>query len=162
LVSKLGRKTPTKANKLMNIATKLALGQEAVEALFHKDKGNGKRKEDAPEASTQRNPRKGKKKKVQQGQRETLTTDLVTTAEKRNPRAPPRGPGMFDKMLRESCPYHNYPVKHTLGECDMLRRFYNKPSPSWSKAGAMGSFLGQSSGASLLRLVRPHHHLRQG
>jgi hypothetical protein len=48
LVSKLGRKTPTKANELMDITMKFALGQEAIEALFHKDKGDGKRKEDAP------------------------------------------------------------------------------------------------------------------
>jgi hypothetical protein len=33
-------------------------------------------------------------------------------------------------MLKESCPYHKGPVKHTLGECDMLQRFYNKPDPS--------------------------------
>jgi hypothetical protein len=33
-------------------------------------------------------------------------------------------------MLKESCPYHKGPVKHTLGECGMLRRFYNRPSPS--------------------------------
>jgi hypothetical protein len=38
LVSKLGRKTPTKASELMDIATKFASGQEAVEAIFQKDK----------------------------------------------------------------------------------------------------------------------------
>jgi hypothetical protein len=32
-------------------------------------------------------------------------------------------------MLRESCPYHKGPVKHTLGECDLLRRFYNNLGP---------------------------------
>jgi hypothetical protein len=37
-VSKLGRKTPTKASELMDIATKFASGQEAVEAIFRKDK----------------------------------------------------------------------------------------------------------------------------
>jgi hypothetical protein len=42
LVSKLGRKTPTKVNELMDIETKFASGQETVEALFHKDNGNGK------------------------------------------------------------------------------------------------------------------------
>jgi hypothetical protein len=36
LVSKLGRKTPTKASELMDIATKFASGQEAVEAIFRK------------------------------------------------------------------------------------------------------------------------------
>ena len=96
---------PNQGEQIDEHRHKIRFGSGGCRALFHKDKGNGKRKEDAPEASTQRNPRKGKKKKVQQGQRETLTTDLVTTAEKRNPRAPPRGPGMFDKMLRESCPY---------------------------------------------------------
>jgi hypothetical protein len=34
LVSKLERKTPTKASELMDIATKFASGQEAVEAIF--------------------------------------------------------------------------------------------------------------------------------
>jgi hypothetical protein len=38
LVSKLGRKTPTKASELMDIATKFACGQEAVEAIFRKDR----------------------------------------------------------------------------------------------------------------------------
>jgi hypothetical protein len=38
LVSKLGRKTPTRASELMDVATKFASGQEAVEAIFRKDK----------------------------------------------------------------------------------------------------------------------------
>jgi hypothetical protein len=67
LVSKFGCKTPTKARELMDIATKFALRQEAVEAIFHKDKGSGKRKEDAPEATTKCNSRKNKKKKASQG-----------------------------------------------------------------------------------------------
>jgi hypothetical protein len=37
LVSKLGRKTPTKASELMDIATKFASAQEAIEAIFWKD-----------------------------------------------------------------------------------------------------------------------------
>jgi hypothetical protein len=38
LVSKLGRKTPTRASELMDIATKFSSGHEAVEAIFRKDK----------------------------------------------------------------------------------------------------------------------------
>jgi hypothetical protein len=34
LVNKLGRKNPTKASELMDIATKFASGQEAIEAIF--------------------------------------------------------------------------------------------------------------------------------
>jgi hypothetical protein len=49
LVSKLGRKTPTRASELMDIATKFASGQEAVEAIFRKDKQpQGRPPEDAP------------------------------------------------------------------------------------------------------------------
>jgi hypothetical protein len=52
LVSKLGRKTPTKASELMDIATKFVSGQEAVEAIFRKDKQpQGRQQEDIPEAS---------------------------------------------------------------------------------------------------------------
>ena len=65
-------------------------GQKAVEAIFHKENDNGKRKEDVPKASTQHNPKKSKKKKAQQGQDETLATDLVAAAEKRNPPSPPK------------------------------------------------------------------------
>ena len=49
LVSKLGRKTPTRASELMDIATKFASGQEAVEAIFWKDKQpQGRQPDDIP------------------------------------------------------------------------------------------------------------------
>jgi hypothetical protein len=32
-------------------------------------------------------------------------------------------------MLKESYPYHQGPVKHTLEECVMLRRYFNKAGP---------------------------------
>jgi hypothetical protein len=120
LVSKLGRKTPTKASELMDIATKFASGQEAVEAIFRKDKQpQGRQKEDAPEASTPRGTKKKARKKAQ-AKLDAVDTDLVAAAEHRNPWKPPGGANMFDKMLKESCPYHRGPVKHTLEECDML------------------------------------------
>jgi hypothetical protein len=65
LVSKLGRKTPTKASELMDAATKFASGQEAVEAIFRKDKQpHGEPKEDAPEVSAQRGAKKKTRKKA--------------------------------------------------------------------------------------------------
>jgi hypothetical protein len=63
LVSKLGRKTPTRASKLMDVATKFASGQEAVEAIFRKDKQpQVEPKIDAPEVSAQRGMKKAKNK----------------------------------------------------------------------------------------------------
>jgi hypothetical protein len=129
LVSKLGRKTPTKASELMDIATKFASGQEAVEAIFRKDKQpQGSQKEDVPEASVQRGTKKSKKKA--QAKHNAIEADLIAAAERRNPWRPPGGANVFDKMLKESCPYHKGPVKHTLEECDMLRCYFNKVGPS--------------------------------
>jgi hypothetical protein len=128
LVSKLGRKTPTRASELMDIATKFASGQEAVEAIFRKDKQpQGRPQEDVPEASAQRGMKKGKKKL--QVKRDAADADLVAAAEHRNPRKPPGGANLFNKMLKESCPYHQGPVKHTLEECVMLRRYFHKAGP---------------------------------
>jgi hypothetical protein len=128
-VSKLGRKTPTKASKLMDIATKFASGQEAIEAIFRKDKQpQGRQQEDVPEASAQRGTNK-KAKKKSQAKRAAVDTDLVAAVEHRNPRKPPGGANLFDKMLKESCPYHQGPIKHTLEECVMLRRYFHKAGP---------------------------------
>jgi hypothetical protein len=129
LVSKLGRKTPTRASELMDFATKFASGQEAVEAIFRKDKQpQARQPEDVPEASAQRGTKK-KGKKKSQAKRDAADANLVAAAEHRNPRKPPRGANLFDKMLKESCPYHQGPVKHTLEECVMLRRYFHKAGP---------------------------------
>jgi hypothetical protein len=128
-VSKLGRKTPTKASELMDVATKFASGQEAVKAIFRKDKQpQGELKVDAPEASAQRGAKKKAKKKAQ-AKCNTAGANLVAAAEHRNPRKPPGGADVFDKMLKEPCPYHQGPVKHTLEECVMLRRYFHKAGP---------------------------------
>jgi hypothetical protein len=129
LVSKLGRKTPTRASELMDIATKFASSQEAVEAIFRKDKQpQGRQPEDVPKASAQHGTKK-KGKKKSQAKRDAADADLVAAAEHRNPRKPPGGANLFDKMLKESCPYHQGPVKHTLEECVMLRRYFHKAGP---------------------------------
>jgi hypothetical protein len=129
LVSKLGRKTPTKASELMDIAPKFASGQEAVEAIFRKDKQpQGRQQEDVLEASAQRGTKKKSKKKAQ-AKRDAADANLVAAVEHRNPRKPPGGANLFDKMLKESCPYHEGPVKHTIEECVMLRRYFHKARP---------------------------------
>jgi hypothetical protein len=89
----------------------------------------GRQKEDAPEASVQRGSKKKAKKKAQ-AKRDAVDADLVAAAEHRNPRKPPGGVNTFDKMLKESCPYHRGPIKHTLEECNMLRCYFVKAGPS--------------------------------
>jgi hypothetical protein len=114
----------------MDIATKFASDQEAVEAIFRKDKQpQGRQPEDVPEASTQRDTKK-KNKKKSQAKRDATDADLVAAAEYKNPRKPPGGANLFDKILKEPCPYHQGPVKHTLEECVMLRRHLKVAGPT--------------------------------
>jgi hypothetical protein len=82
------------------------------------------RKPKAPNSGTKK---KGKKKS--QAKRDATDADLVAAAEHRNLRKPPGGANLFDKILKESCPYHQGPVKHTLEECVMLRRYFHKTGP---------------------------------
>jgi hypothetical protein len=113
----------------MDIATKFASCQEAVLAIFRKDKQpQGRQQEDVPEASAQRSTKK-KGRKKSQTKRDAADADLVAATEHRNPRKPPGGANLFGKMLKESCPYHQGPVKHTLEECVMLRRYFHKAGP---------------------------------
>jgi hypothetical protein len=84
----------------MDVATKFASSQEAVEAIFQKDKQpQGEPKEDTPEASAQHGTKNKAKKKVQ-AKRNAVDANLVATAEHRNPRKPPGGADTFDKMLK--------------------------------------------------------------
>jgi hypothetical protein len=36
----------------------------------------------------------------------------------------PPGGGIFDKMLKEPCPYHKGPTNHNLEDCHMLRKYF--------------------------------------
>jgi hypothetical protein len=64
----------------MDIATKFASGQEAVESIFRKDKQpQGRQQEDVSEASAQRGIKK-KAKKKSQAKRDAADVDLVTAA----------------------------------------------------------------------------------
>jgi hypothetical protein len=113
----------------MDIATKFASGQEAVKAILRKDKQpQGRQQEDVPKASAQRGTKKKAKKKAQ-AKHDAADVDLVAAVEHRNPRKPPGGANLFDKMLKESCPYHRGPIKHTLEECVMLRCYFHKAGP---------------------------------
>jgi hypothetical protein len=52
---------------------------------------------------------------------------FAVSPDRKGPRGPPRGGGgLFDDMLKKPCPYHKGPVNHTLQQCDMLRKYYNR------------------------------------
>ena len=138
LVHELARSRPANTNELFDAATNYAAGEEAVGAIFD-DKPN-KRKEDAPAegsnakinapAKKQKRGEKGKKQAPPNqrgpGQAEDSDEAFVAAPDRKGPRGPRGGGGLFDDMLKKSCPYHKSSVNHTLEQCEMLRKYYNR------------------------------------
>jgi hypothetical protein len=135
LVRKLGRSQLVDSNELFDIATSFASGEEAVGVIF--DSKKGKRTDDAPaEGDKSKEPhrkdKRGKKGKkpcreaCEQGRDTDDGEALAVDPARRGPRPAPRGPGVFDDMLKKPCPHHKTPVNHTLEQCDLLKLFYGR------------------------------------
>jgi hypothetical protein len=58
-------------------------------------------------------------------------------------------------MLKESCPYHQGPVKHTLEECVMLRRYFHKVGPPVE--GGKGHDNDKKEGNKAEEFLKVHH-----
>jgi hypothetical protein len=108
LVRELGHSPPVDSNKLFDIATSFASGEEAVGAIF--DGKKGKRVDDAPtEGRKSMEPHRstsGARKATSRAARRDDNGDeaLAIDPARRGPRAAPRGPGVFDDMLKKPCP----------------------------------------------------------
>jgi hypothetical protein len=86
----------------------------------------GKSKE--PQQKHKRN-KKGKKPHCEaraQGRDDGGDEALAVDPARKGPRAAPRRPDVFDDMLKMPYPYHKTPVNHTLEQCDMLKKYYNR------------------------------------
>jgi hypothetical protein len=143
LVRELGRSPTVDSNELFDIATSFASGEEAVGAIF--DGKKGKRVDDVPaEGSKSKDPqqkhkqgKKGKKPRREareQGRDDDGDEGLAVDPARRGPQAAPRGPGVFDDMLKKPCPYHKTPVNHTLEQCDMLKKYYSRAAAKEGEA----------------------------
>jgi hypothetical protein len=135
LVHELRRSPPVDSNELFDIATSFASGEEAVGAIF--DGKNGKRVDDAPaEGNKSKEPqqkhkrcKKGNKPRREvrvQGRDDDGDEALAVDPARRGPRAAPRGPGVFNDMLKKPYLYHKTLVNHTLEQCDMLKKYYSR------------------------------------
>jgi hypothetical protein len=111
LVRELRRSPPAYSNELFDIATSFASGEEAVGAIF--DGKKGKRVDDTPvEGSGSKEPQqkhmqdqKGKKlcrEACALGRDDDGNEALAVDPARRGPRAAPRGPGVFDDMLKKA------------------------------------------------------------
>jgi hypothetical protein len=147
LVRELGRSPPVDSNELFDIATSFSSGEEAVGAIF--DDKKGKCVDDAPaEGSKSKKPqqkhkrgKKGKKGKtpcrdalVGGGGDDNEDKALTVDPARKSPRAAPRGPGVFDDILKKSCPSHKTPVNNTLEQRDILKKYYSRATAKEARA----------------------------
>jgi len=108
----------------MDIVANYAADEEAVSAFFGHESSKGKAPADDDEGPS-RGPKKNKKKKkMRHNKQEALDDDFVTAVEHKNPRGPPEG-AIFDKMLKEPCPYHKGGANHKLEDCRMLMKYFD-------------------------------------
>jgi hypothetical protein len=120
LVCELGRSPPVDSNKLFDIATSFAAGEVAFGASF--DGKKGKRVDDAPTKGSKSKEPQQKHKRGNiphrdahaQGRDDDKDEALAVDPARKGPRAAPRGPDVFDDMLKKPCPYHKTRVNHTL------------------------------------------------
>jgi len=124
VVRELGRNRPQTIDELMDVVANYAAREEAVGAFFSHEGSKGKAPADDDEGPS-RGPKKSKKKKkARPFKRETLDDDFVAAVERKKPRGPPEG-AIFDKMLKEPCPYHKGGANHKLEDCRMLKKYFN-------------------------------------
>jgi hypothetical protein len=134
LVHELGQSLPVDSNELFDIATSFASGEEAVGGIF--DGKKGKRMDDVPTKSSKskdplqkhKHDKKGKKlrrKAHTHGRDNDEDKVLAVDPARKGPRAAPRGPRVFNDMLKKPCLYHKTTVNHTLEQCDMLKKYYS-------------------------------------
>ena len=131
----LARSRPASTNELFDAATNFASGEEVVGAIF--DNKTSKRKEDAPAEGSNAKPnapakkqkwgRKGKKP-VPPNQCGSMRAEdseeaFAAAPDRKGPRG---GGGLFNDMFKNLCPYHKGSVNHTLEQCEMLRKYYNR------------------------------------
>jgi hypothetical protein len=135
LMRELGHSPPVDSNKLFDIATSFASARRQWGASLTGKKG--KRVDNAlAEGSQSKEPqqkhkrgKKGKKPRREartQGRNDDGDEALAVDPARRSPRAAPRGPGVFNDMLKKPCPYHKTPVNHTLEQCSLLKRYYSR------------------------------------
>ena len=124
LVRELGQNRPQTVDELMDVVANYAAGEEVVGAFFSYEGSKGKAPADDDEGPS-RGPKKSKKKKKARPFKwEALDDDLVPAMERKKPQGPPEG-AIFDKMLKEPCPYHKGGANHKLEDCRMLKRYFD-------------------------------------
>jgi hypothetical protein len=119
-VHELGLEQPKTTKELLDIATRQASGEEAVEGVFVQSSG------------TKRGIKSNRRGPRWWPHRVTVATscdegindkELMATAEHDIKRQTWLPADHFEKLLKATCPNHMYPIKHKLKECTMMKNY---------------------------------------
>jgi hypothetical protein len=130
-VRELGRSPPVDSNELFDIATSFTSGEEVVGPSSTEKRASAwttcsrmaasprspSRSTSGARKARSRAARHARRGTTTTGTRPSLSTQLEGALEKA-----PRGPDVFDDMLKKPCSYHKTLVNHTLEQCDLLKR----------------------------------------
>jgi hypothetical protein len=119
LIHELRRSKPRMMRELLDLQTSHASGEEVVCAIFCKYKGKAP-VEPVDEAKDHNQRGKGKKDNWRRRDSEFITTVDRVHRQKTSK----LNHVNFDKIVKMSCRKHGYPVKHTLEECDLIKRYF--------------------------------------
>jgi hypothetical protein len=105
---------------LLDLATSHAFGEEAVHAIFCKCKGKAQAKP-MDEAKDHSQWVKGKK----DSWRRYDSVFVIAVDRVHKQKTGRLNHISFDKIVKMPCRNHGYPVKHTLEECDLIKRYFS-------------------------------------
>lgn len=125
------------------MATTFATGEEAVLANFDRSgSGTKSRPDHRPDKRLEQRADRGEGSSGQRKDkgRRPNGGGLVAAADRQTKppaKRPARHDGHFNTMLDGLCPNHSVPVKHTLRNCQLARRFF-KSEPEATRATPVG------------------------
>jgi hypothetical protein len=127
LIHLLKRRMPRTIRELLDITSNHAVGEEAVTATLNTPQGKGKQVVDHSKGTSAHFKKKKKKKNDKRHCDDNLiaTMERKTSRPKGNPTKPAPSKDHFEKLLDESCPHHEVPVKHSLWGCRLMKNYVN-------------------------------------
>ena len=120
LIHKLGCCKPRTTRELLDLATSHASGKEDVHAIFSKYTGKAQVK---PTNEAKDRSRWVKGKKDSWRHRDSEFIMAVNRVHKQ--KTGKLNHVSFDKIVKMPCRNHGYPVKYTLEECDLIKRYFS-------------------------------------
>jgi hypothetical protein len=120
---------PRTTRELLNIASNHADSEEAIAATLNTPQGKRKQVADHGEGMSSRFKKKKKKKKKNDKCRRDdnfiAAVERKTSCPKGNPTKPALSKDHFERLLDAPCPHHEFPVKHSLRDCRLMKNYVN-------------------------------------